>query len=116
MVSIARIEPLPTSPSNKMSQIECNSPDNVEEDEVAQIQRELVEALDEIDTMKQLDLESNNDDDKRAMKDAPIFEEIPSQLNEPNSLANYFARLNTGLDSMDARLISYGEQFYMINS
>lgn len=67
---------------------------------------ELNEVLEAIDTSKESDLEL---DDDRHMEVVPIDKEIPSQLNEFESLADHFARLNTQLDSIDARLISYGE-------
>lgn len=46
------------------------------------------------------------------MEDVPTVDEIPSQPNDPVSLVDQFA----WLDSMDGHLISYGEQFWMLNS
>lgn len=61
-------------------------------------------------------MESNDDQYDRHMEDVPIAEEIPSQPNKSDRLANHFSRLNTRFDSMDALLINYGEQFVMLNS
>lgn len=73
------------------------------------------ETLDVIDAIRESDLESDNDVHWH-MVDVPIAKEIASQLNEPDSLADHFAWLNSRLDSMNARLISYGEQFSMLNN
>lgn len=52
--------------------------------------------MDAIDAIWEFDLESNNNGDDRHMGDVPMAKEIPSHLNEPNSLADHFARLKLG--------------------
>lgn len=59
-----------------MSQIEPNSPKNVEEDDVAWHERELNEALVVIDIIRESDLESYNGDDDRHMEVVLIVKEF----------------------------------------
>lgn len=98
VVNIAPIESQSASKSNKGSKTELNSPDNVEEDDDACHERELIEALDAINAIKKFVLESNTDDYDRHMEDVLRDEEIPSQPNEPDNLAHHFAWLNARLD------------------
>lgn len=99
----------------KWSLTKPNSPNKVYEDDDARYKPELNEAQDAIDAIRKFDLESDNDGD-RHMVDAPIAKKIPSQPNKSDSLADHFVRLNSRLDSMDVQLITYGEQFRMLNS
>lgn len=46
--------------------------------------------------------------------DVPIHEEISSQPNENDDLANHFARLYSRLDYMNARMESYGKQISVL--
>lgn len=50
------------------------------------------------------------EDLERTIKAGPIHEEIPSQQNKNVDLTSHFAQLHTRLDSMDAQMMSYGEQ------
>lgn len=54
------------------------------------------------------DLESDNE---RHTENVSIAELILLQPNEPDSLADHFAKLNTRLNSTDVWMMSYGEQF-----
>lgn len=108
IVTITLIEPWSACRINKRSQPKPNFLENVEEDDDAQCERELIEVWEAITAIWECGLESDNDDE-RHMVYLSIVDEIPSQLNKPKNLANHFARLNTRLDSMDALLISYGE-------
>lgn len=54
-------------------------------------------------------------DDERTMEGIPITEEVPSQPNENDNFASHFALFNTQLDSMDAHLLSHGEQFGVLS-
>lgn len=107
-MTITLIEPWSACRINKRSWPKPNFLENVEEDDDAQCERELIEVWEAINAIWECGLESDNDDE-RHMVYLPIVDKIPSQLNKPKNLANHFARLNTRLDSMDALLISYGE-------
>lgn len=72
--------------------------------------------MDAIDAIRESNLESDNDEYDNHMEDVHMVEEIPSQSNECGCLVDHFACLNTTVNSLDARLISYGEQFNMINN
>lgn len=61
--------------SNKRSLIEPNFPDNIEEDEDARREREINEALEAIDAIRDSDLDLN---EERTKEDVSIAKEIPS--------------------------------------
>lgn len=79
------------------------------EDDDVWCEKELNEALDAIDAIGDSNLESDNDDNEKHMENVPIAEKTPSKPNGPDNLADHFTRFNTRVDSMDARLIIYGE-------
>lgn len=59
-----------------------------------------------IDEIRDLDLDSG--------VERTNAEEIPFQSNENDDLASYFAQPNTHLDSMNAQMLSYGEQIRVL--
>lgn len=109
MVSLAPIESRLSNWNVKRSRIEPNSPDNVEEDDDARLERKIDETLAINDELKDSD-----EDSERTMEDVPIHEEIPSYLNVNDDLASNFALLNICLDSMDTQMMSYGEQIRVL--
>lgn len=77
-INISTIEPWSANLSYKMSWIEPNFPDNADEDDDAQWEREINEALEAIDALRDLDLDLV---EETTMEEVPIAEEIPSQSN-----------------------------------